>query len=210
MKNIQKLDLLLSLYIASIVAAELLGTKIFTIAGINASVGIFTLPLTFTINDIVSEVYSKERARSFVRSGFVVLLFLFGFTYLSTVLPPAVRFQKTNAAYVQLFSSSLRIIIASLTAFWLSERFDIFVFNRIREKLGTKKLWLRNNLSNFVGQFVDTTIFMSLAFYQPGNILFIISLILPYWGLKCIFSLIETPFTYFGVRWLREKDGFIN
>ncbi|MBI2029691.1 queuosine precursor transporter [Candidatus Gottesmanbacteria bacterium] len=206
MKNIQKMDLLLALYISAIVCAELLGSKIFTLFGVNASVAIFVFPLTYTINDVVVEVYGKTRARSFVKSGFVILLFLFTFTLLATVLPPASRFKDTNDAYNQVFNKSQRIIIASLIAFWLSERFDVYLFSKIRQKLGEKKLWLRNNLSNFIGQFVDTTIFMFLAFYTPGSLGFIISLILPYWSLKCLFSLVETPFTYLGVRWLRKGE----
>jgi queuosine precursor transporter len=205
MNKIQKLDLLLSLYIAAIVCAELLGSKVFTAFGINASVAIFILPVTFTINDVVSEVYGKERAGSFVKNGFVVLVFLFAYTFLSTVLPPAARFRSMNESYIRVFNSSLRIIVASLTAFWLSELFDVYLFNLIRQKLGQKRLWLRNNISNFLGQLADTTIFMFLAFYLPGNEKYIISLILPYWMLKCVFSLIETPFTYIGVRWLKDN-----
>jgi queuosine precursor transporter len=205
MKNIQKLDLLLSFYIAAIVCAELLGSKIFTLFGISSSVGIFILPITFTINDVVSEVYGKERAGSFVKSGFIILIFLFAYTYLSTILPPATRFLSSNKAYVQIFNSSLRITFASLAAFWLSERFDVYIYNRLRQKFGQKRLWFRNNASNFLGQFVDTTIFMFLAFYLPGNEKFIISLILPYWILKCVFSVIETPFTYIGVKWLKRN-----
>lgn len=205
MKHIQKLDFLLALYITAVVSAELLGSKIFTLFGINASVAIFVFPLTFTINDVVAEVYGKDRARSFVQSGFLILLFLFVFTWLATILPPATRFKESNEAYLHIFNKSQRIIIASLIAFWLSERFDVFLFAKIREKLGKKKLWLRNNLSNFLGQFIDTTIFMFLAFYTPGSFGFIFSLIWPYWTLKCFFSVVETPFTYLGVRWLEKK-----
>lgn len=201
----QKLDLLLSFYITAIVCAELLGGKVFVIFGVNASVAIFILPVTFTINDVVSEVFGKERAGSFVKCGFIILLFLFVYTYLATVLPPAERFRNGNIAYTQVFNNSLRIIFASLASFWLSERYDILVFNLMRQYLGIKRLWLRNNMSNFIGQFIDTALFMFLAFYLPGNEKFIISLVIPYWLLKCMFSVIETPFTYIGVRWLRGK-----
>lgn len=201
--NIKPLDLLLAFYITTIVAAELMGSKIFTIAGINASVAIFLLPITFSINDIVTEVYGKARAVSFVKSGFVMLVFLLFFNLLALALPPATRFESTNPAYTQVFGKSLRIIVASLTAFWLSERFDVYVFSKIRRKLGASKLWLRNNASNFVSQLFDTIIFMFLAFYHPGNFWFILSLVWPYWLLKCSMSVIETPFTYVGVQWLK-------
>jgi len=207
MNKHQKLDFLLSIYIAAIVAAELLGSKIFTISGvINASVAIFVFPLTFTINDIVAEVYGKPRAQSFMRSGFYVLLGLAAYTLLTIILPPATRFTPSNEAYTLIFSKSFRIIIASLIAFWISERFDIYIFSKIREKLGKKGLWLRNNASNFISQLFDTTIFMFLAFYTPGSFNFILSIIWPYWLLKCFMSIMETPFTYWGVSWLKKSS----
>jgi len=204
MDKAQKLDLLLAIYITCIVAAELLGSKIFQISFFKASVGIFVLPITFTINDIVTEVCGKARARSFIKSGLYVLIGLAAYTILALVLPPAKRFLPTNDAYNLIFAKALRITLASLTAFFLAERLDVYIFAKIREKLGTKNLWLRNNLSNFIGQLFDTSIFMSLAFYTPGSFGFIVSLIWPYWLLKCLMSVIETPFTYLGVSWLKK------
>lgn len=203
MINTQKLDLLLSLYIASLVCAELLGGKVFTLWTISASVAIFVYPLTFTIDDMVTEVYGKARARSFVRSGFIVLILLFAFTSLATILPPAGRYVKMNPAYLTVFSQSQRIIIASLISFWLSEQFDVYVFAKIRSALGKNRLWLRANIANILGELVDTTIFMFLAFYTPGGAAFIVSLIIPYWILKCVMSVVHTPVTYLGVRWLQ-------
>lgn len=203
----KKLDLLLSLYIASIIVSELMGSKTFTLLGITASVAIFTLPLTFTINDVVTEVFGKSRAVSFVRSGFIILLFLLGFNILALTLPASARFRASEAAYQMVFAKSLRITVASLVAFWISERLDVFIFSKIRERLGKRGLWLRNNVSNFTGQFFDTSLFMFLAFYEPGAVGFVLSLIWPYWLLKCACSMAETPLTYLGVRWLgKDKE----
>ena len=84
--------------------------------------------------------------------------------------------------------------------------FNLYV--KIKEKIGKKALWLRSNLSNFVSQFIDTSLFMFLAFYAfnkgvGDNFSFLFSLIIPYWLLKCFMSIIETPFVYLAVRWLK-------
>lgn len=205
MTKVQKLDLLLAIYIAAIVAAELMGGKIFTINNlVNASVGIFAIPLTFSINDIVAEVYGKEKARSFIKTGLIILIGLSLYIVLALVLPPAKRFLINESAYQLIFAKSLRITLASLTAFFISERLDVYIFSKIRERLGHKQLWFRNNASNFLSMFFDTTIFMILAFYTPGNFWFIVSLIWPYWLLKCSYSALHTPLTYLGVRWLKK------
>jgi len=52
---------------------------------------------------------------------------------------------------------------------------------------------------------------MFLAFYAfnkplADNVPFLIGLILPYWLLKCLMSIIETPFVYLGVKWLKKNS----
>jgi uncharacterized integral membrane protein (TIGR00697 family) len=214
MFKIQKLDFLIALYIFCLAVAELMGPKTFSITKIggyqlNASVAIFVIPLIFTINDVITEVFGKERTRSIIRAGLVMIFFMMLFSLLATALPPSTRFSASEAAYDKVFSLSARIAAASLTAFAIAEFLDVFIFAKIRERLGKSKLWLRNNASNFIAQFFDTVIFMTLAFYALNrgfgdNISFLWSLILPYWLLKCFMSVIETPFVYLGVRWLKK------
>lgn len=217
MFSVQKLDLLVSFYICCIALSELMGAKTFPLATIggyhlNASVAIFVLPLIFSINDVVTEVYGKERAKSIVRSGLLVVVFICIFSLLATALPSSARFTHTEEAYDTIFGLSARISAASLAAFAIAEFLDIYVYTAIRKKFGKKKLWFRNNVSNFISQFTDTCIFMTLAFWMfdkpfDSNVLFLWSLILPYWLVKCFMSIIETPFVYVGVRWLQsEKD----
>ena len=201
----KKLDYLLAVYIAAIVSAELLGSKLITLFGVSTSIGIYALPLTFVINDIVSEVVGKDRARNFVRTGLFVLIMLFFFVFLARILPPA-SFYQNNEAYRLVFGNSMRIIIGSLTAFAISEFTDVYIFNKIRQMWGKRFLWLRSNLSNFVGQFIDTTVFIFIAFYMASatsTFSRMWALIIPYWLLKMFFSVAETPLTYLGVKWLR-------
>ena len=208
------MDLLVSIYIACIAIAELMGAKTFPLAipglpTLNASVAIFVLPLVFTINDVITEVYGKERARSVVRSGLVVIVLLLLFSLLATHLPPSGRFVVSELAYDTIFGLSARISLSSLIAFAVAEFMDILVFSKIRQKIGTKALWLRNNVSNMISQLIDTVILMTLAFYSlnqdiMSNVSFLLSLIIPYWLLKCSMSVIETPLVYWGVKWLKE------
>jgi uncharacterized integral membrane protein (TIGR00697 family) len=87
---------------------------------------------------------------------------------------------------------------------------DVMVFSRLREVMHKKALWFRNNVSNIVSQFFDTTLFITLAFYAfdkpfSNNFSFLLGLILPYWLLKCAMSVIETPLVYAGVAWLKGE-----
>lgn len=214
MFKIEKFDLLVSIYIFCIVTAELMGAKTFPLLKVfgyqlNASVAIFLLPLVFTINDVITEVFGYKRTRSVIRSGLVVIVLILLVSVVFVNLPPSTRFLLSEKAYDTVFGLSIRISAASLIAFVIAEFTDVFIFVKIRQKLGKKALWLRNNLSNFIAQFADTVIFMTLAFYSfdsgfSSNISFLLSLIIPYWLVKVSMSVIETPFVYLGVKWLRS------
>lgn len=214
MFRIEKFDLLVAVYIFCICASELMGAKTFPLVNIfgyqlNASVAILILPLVYTINDIIVEVFGVARARSVVRSGLLVVALIFIFSVISTALPPSVRFMPQESSYDAVFKLSTRIAAASLIAFIISEFTDVLVFVKLREKFGKKALWFRNNASNFVSTGLDTFIFMFLAFYAfdktfAQNWPFLISIILPYWFLKCVMSVAETPIAYMGVKWLKK------
>lgn len=214
MFKIQKLDLLIALYIFCISASEMMGSKTFPLVKLfgfqlNASVAIFLIPLLFSINDIITEVYGKERTRSIIRSGLLVIFLILLTSILFTHLPPSTRFAGSESAFDDIFGKSARIAFASLVAFTLAEFLDIYIFAKVRQKLGKSKLWLRTNLSNFGAQLIDTVVFMTLAFYSfnrpfDDNFIFLLGLIIPYWLLKCFMSVIETPFVYLGVKWLKN------
>lgn len=214
MLKINRLDFLISIYIFCLVAAELMGGKTFPIGNLvglplNTSVAVFFIILIYSINDIITEVYGKERTRSLIRSGLVVVFLIIVFSLLFTALPPSKRFAPNEGAYDLIFGLSVRFSIASLIAFATAEFLDVLVFVKVREKFGKKFLWLRTNASNFVSQFVDTTVFMTIAFYSLStpfneNAIYIIGLMLPYWLIKCFISVLETPLVYLGVNWLRK------
>jgi len=218
--KIQKFDLLVSIYIFCIAVSELMGAKTFALMQIgnyhlNASVAIFVIPILFTINDIIVEVHGPERARSVIRSSLIVIFLLFLFSLLASYLPSSTRFASTENAYDTIFMKSARMSAASLIAFAAADFMDVYIFAKIREKMGKNKLWFRNNVSNFISQFFDTTTFMFLAFYTiehslGNNVSFLFSLILPYWLLKCSMSVIETPFVYLGVGWLKKDKSIIS
>ncbi|MFZ2497260.1 MAG: queuosine precursor transporter [Methanosarcina sp.] len=207
-----KMQLLLATFISCLLLGNLLGSKRIEIFGIVTSVGFFEYPLAFLITDIVVEVKGKEATKIFVNAGFLSLCIAFFFVSLSTGLSPSSTYYD-NEAYTSVFSNSLRLIAGSLTAFFISQRYDIWVFSFLKHKTKDRYLWFRTNISTIVSQLIDSIIFMFLAFYRVTpevNAVYILRMILPLWILKVGFSLLDTPLVYLGVRWLaseNEKPG---
>jgi len=204
-----KLMVLLSIFVGLLVGMNLLGGKIISLFGISVSVAIFMVPLTFLITDMVAEVYGKNTVKWFIYGGVITLLMILGFTYLFVMLEPHARFAGLNDAYISTFGLSIRMTIASIVAFVISQLHDIFAFEYWKKRTGGKMLWLRNNLSTIVSQMLDTLIFMFIAFYQIApkfTAMFIISLAIPYYLFKVAFAVIDTPLVYLGVKWLKDNS----
>lgn len=204
----QKTNILLGIYIAGIIAANLMGSKI-THFIIDFSVGIFVFPIAFLIVDIVGEIHGKKKAKEFVNIGLIVMAIILLFTAFAVALPFAER-SLVKDDYTKVFGISLRIFAASLIAYYISTRHDVWAFHFWKKKTKGKHLWLRNNLSSIVGQFIDTTLFMFIAFYQISpkfTVEYIFVLIIPYWLLKVVVTIIHTPFCYLGVKWLKNNKA---
>jgi uncharacterized integral membrane protein (TIGR00697 family) len=220
MISIRKFDLLVALYIFGIMVVELMGAKTFPVASIGhfhltASVAIFVMPLLFTSIDVIVEVYGKARARSIVRTGLVVVCLQVLTAVLFTHLTPSQEYASSSNAYNSVFGTSVRFGLASILAFAASEFLDVAVFSKLRQRMHKRGLWLRNNVANFMSQFVDSALWVTIAFYalnQPfgSNASFIAGIVIPYYLVRCAMSVVETPLVYLGVRWMktpRKTEG---
>jgi len=214
----KKTNLLLGLFVAMIIAANLIGSKITAVGMIEFSVGIFAFPITFLITDIIEEVHGKEKTKEFIKITFICMVTVLLITVFAVSLPYAERSYVQDGEYSKVFGLSIRFFIASITAFLLSQLHDIWAFNFWKEKTKGRFLWLRNNLSTLVSQFIDTTVFMFIGlFYLPFSfipavlntnekftVIYLFTLIIPYWLLKVIVALVDTPLCYLGVKWLKK------
>ncbi len=205
----QKTSFLLGLFVACLVTANLIGLKIASFGIFEASVGILIFPILFLITDIVEEVHGKEKAKHFVYIGLATLVFILLITTLAVLLPTAERSFVSHEEYANIFGTTLRIFIASIIGFFFSQMHDVWAFNFWKQRTAGRFLWLRNNASTVVSQFIDTTIFMFIAFYAISpkfDVAYLFALIIPYWLIKVLFAFFDTPFCYLGVRWLRSQQ----
>ena len=202
-----------TLFIAAVIMSNMIGSKIASInlfgIPIDFSVGLIPFFLTFFLLDAINEVHGRQKARETILLGVLILVFVSIITLIAVSLPFASRSWLTPEQFNPVFNSSLRIIFASIVAFAMADLNDAFVFTKLKEKFKGKMLWLRSNISNLVGQTIDTFVFMFLAFFNFFGLLggydavYVVTLALPYLFLKIILSFLNTPFVYLAVNWLR-------
>lgn len=103
--------------------------------------GALTYPVAFLVTDIMNRVYGPAAARRVVMAGFVTGV-------ICSVV--AAGMDKTT----------LRIAIASGTAFLSAQLMDITVFNQLRKY----NWWLPPLAATITGSVLDTVVFFTLAF----------------------------------------------
>ena len=203
-RDMLKVALVFGLYLTSLIASNTLGLKIIPFLGTHISTAIFMFPFVFITTDVVGEVYGKRLARFFVLAGFVSVALFILYSVLSLLPPWDPAGSWLQASYDTVFTVSIRISIASLVAFIVGEYQDVVMFFFVKNKLGDKNFWLRSNVSNLWSQFLDTVLFMTIAFYGVYSNDVLLGLIFSWWFFKVGIGVLYTPLSYLGIYLLRK------
>jgi len=192
--------LLIGLFVSALTIAAVLASKIMDIGGLYVPAGVLAYSITFIATDVIAEVWGKARANWVVFVGFISLLFVMVLINVAIFVPDA-PFWKHQLAFKTILQGTTRIIIASFIAYLISQFHDVWAFHFWKQVTKDKHLWLRNNLSTMVSQFLDTLIFITVAFYgiQP-----IWELIWGQYVVKLGIALIDTPVVYLLIFWIKK------
>lgn len=202
----KKVLVALTIYLASLFAANTLGLKIAPfILGLHVSVAVFSFPFVFLTTDVIGEIYGKKLARFFVRCGFIATALFLVYSVISISLPWAEAGLWAKDSYEQIFGVSMRIALASLVAFGVAEFQDVYAFFLVRAKLGERFFWLRSLLSNIWSQLLDSALFMVIAFYGVYSNQALLRIIITWWLFKVAMGFLYTPLSYLALKLLREE-----
>lgn len=197
-KTTFNLILLNSIFMIGLVMSNLFGGKIISVLGFTVAGAIITYPLTFLSTDIIGEIWGKQEANDCVKIGIIVQLIFLALGYLSLAIPPQEASEALQQSLKVVLNQGLRMTLASLGAFSVSQFLDVFLFHKLKESCNGKKRWLRNNLSTMTSQLVDTLIFITIAFY--GVVDNLPAMVLGQYVIKLLLALGDTPFFYFFTR----------
>lgn len=210
----QRIYLILgALFIASLVVSSLIFQKFFYwdffgIYTFEISVGILPYPITFLITDIISEVYGKKKANAIVTSGVFASFFSLLIVYVADAVPATSWSPIDDPLFSKVFGATSIAVLASMMAYLLAQYIDIHIFNFWKRLTKGKYLWLRNNFSTFLSQFVDTFTVL-LLLYSFGKIDWALfsGLLLGGFLFKVIIAALDTPFLYLAVFPFRKRFG---
>jgi queuosine precursor transporter len=200
--------ILVALYVTLILLTNTVGTKLFVLSGVVFPVSLFCFPFTFLITDIVSDVFGAKQAQLYVVIGFVASVILLLFAMFGLWVPPAPTYNLASS-YNDIFGPTWRLFFASMTAYLVAQTIDVHIFHWIKSRTGDRHLWLRNNASTMISQFIDTGIVLFIFLYNNeavflGSLTDLWNLVLSVYVAKIIIAALDTPFCYLGIYWTRR------
>ncbi len=205
----------IGLYIYSAVAVIVANIQVLKIVDFFYSpepvaLGTILFASIFLCTDILSEYFDKEKAKQNVLIGF------FAFLFMTILMLLTLGFKPAESDWVQeslsnIFTPMTRFFIASMVAYFISQYFDVWLYNWIKKITYNKNLWIRNNLSTIISSLVDNTVFSIFAWIilNPNPETFYNVLMIYIFGtylLRIFIALIDTPFLYLARFFIKKRN----
>lgn len=184
--------------------------------GLTATLGNIVYASSFLVTDILSENYGRKEAKKAVWIGFFSLISM------TLIMKVAIWFQPMGDSFSQktfeslstIFSFMPRIVIASMLAYLVSQRHDVWAYHFWRKRFaGKKHIWIRNNLSTMTSQLLDSLIFTLVAFTGVYGWPVLLEIVLTTYLLKWLVAAADTPFIYLATkiqRYLTDEQDSLN
>lgn len=188
------------------ILANLMGIKIVDIMGMTITAGLVVFPITYIISDIMTEVYGLKVARRIIWYGLATNLLFVLAALGATALPPSKYFDN-QAAFDAVFSTTPRILLASVMGYLAGEFSNATIVAKIKAAMHGKHFWLRALLSTCVGTFLDSSIFCFIAFYTIYPTVLIAEMILIQCAIKFVYEVIALPITYSITNYLKRVEN---
>jgi uncharacterized integral membrane protein (TIGR00697 family) len=196
---------LMTLHSSLLVTSTTAGSKVFALPfGLAASATVLSYMLTFVILDSIAELYGRIYSRFVINLGLLGMAISAAYFQFAIMLPPA-EFWKEQRALEAILGSSWRIWLGGWTAYVLSQYLDLWGFLKLKDMArGRGSLVFRAWASMLIGQLIDTSIFITVAFYGTDPVG---SIIIGQYLTKVVIATCASPLVWVAVVFGRKLMG---
>ena len=154
--------------------------------------------------DVLNEKFGRDEAKRAVLLGFVANVAVMITLLISIQFRPSDitgSALEVHNAITTLAGYSPIFVIGSLTAYLISQTFDVWFFHKIKSYTGESKLWLRNNLSTMTSQLLDTLIYQFTWVMAGMDLKTAFLIAVTKYIFKVIIAGVDTIFIYWVRKW---------
>lgn len=153
-----------AVFVALLVISNVGAVKLISAGPLILDGGAFLFPLVYIAGDVLSEVYGFKAARKTIYIGFGMAI-LSALTFWLIQMSPSANGWENQGAFEAILGFVPRIVLASVCGFLVGQLLNAYVLVKIKARTNEGSLWLRLIGSTVVGEFADTIVFCTIAFY---------------------------------------------
>ncbi len=188
-----------------LILANLLATKQVQFGPLNLTAGVLVFPISYVVNDCITEVWGFRRAKLIIWTGFVMNFAFVLLAWLADLIPGA-PYWTNEEGFHALFGLAPRVALASFAAFVVGSLLNASVMSRMKIHDKGRRFSLRAILSTVAGEAADSLIFFPIALggiVPEENLLLMMASQLI---IKTLYEIIILPFTIRVVKWLKRTE----
>ena len=193
------------LFNVCLITANLLETKVISVCGLTVTAGLLVFPISYIINDCITEVWGFRKARLIIWTGFAMNSFVVTLGLVAVALPPA-PFWEGEEHFNFVFGMAPRIVVASLAAFLVGSFLNAYVMSRMKLRSGERHFSVRAIVSTVAGETADSLLFFPIAFggviaWRELAGMMVLQIVL-----KSMYEVVILPVTVRVVRFIKRNE----
>jgi len=196
---------LVAVFVALLLISNIGAVKLIAFGPLITDGGAFLFPLVYVVGDILAEVYGWKAARRAIIIAFVMGALAAVTFYLVQISPPADGWENQEA-FEAVLGFVPRIVLASVLGFLVGQLLNAYVLVWIKRKTQERKLWARLMGSTVVGEFADTVVFCTIAFYGVITGGDFVTYVIVGFVYKTTVEIVLLPITYRVIAFVKKRD----
>jgi len=192
-------------FVVCLLLSNILAAKLLAMGHYSITAGAIIFPISYILNDVLSEVYGYKKTRKIIITGFVLELFMVIVFAIAIKLPAPVWFENSDE-FELILGSTPRIAFAGLVSYLFGSLVNSKILVKMKNR-NRKLFGLRAILSTLFGELVDSMIFVPISFIGLLPINEIISMICLLVMFKTLYEIICLPITYLVVNKVAEYES---
>lgn len=189
-----------------LILANLLATKQVQFGPLNLTAGVLVFPISYVVNDCITEVWGYRSAKLVIWTGFVMNFTFVLLAWLADLIPGA-PYWTNQEGFHALFGLAPRVALASFAAFLLGSLLNAYVMSTMKIHDKGSHFSRRAIFSTIAGEVSDSLIFFPIALGgivpKENLALMMVSQVV----VKTLYEIIILPFTIRVVAWLKKTEG---
>lgn len=192
-------------FVGSLIISNILATKMVAIGPFVFDGGTMLFPFSYVVSDVLAEVYGFKQTWKVILFGFLIMLFV-NMNILFISVLPAESSWTFQQSYENILLQMPRITLGSVCGYLAGNYSNSVFLSLIKVKMEGKFLFIRTIGSSIVGEFLDSLVFVTIAFFGLYDVHVLLVMVLSNYVFKLVIEIVCTPITYKVIGFVKEKE----